>query len=368
VITLDSALTAVLLRGHTRISRLSSLDPLTLATVRTWDLDERIVVGGSFSRDRTRQVRGTSSLSLVDRDGTLAPREIGDHFYAGSIVRYEVGIGGTYIPLATHVIDSHSGRMTGSLDISGQDRLSLALQDFGEVATGDAGERVGTVIRRWLAPVLGDDDALWSVDDGGRGLGTLTTAAEDDERLARAAQLAVDFGLELYADRSGVIVIRPLPDPVTATSVMTYTPGPLSTLIALERSGSAHPYNRFIVVGESLDPARPAVRGEYRITNPAHPLHEDRIGLRTAPVLRSSDITEQDVANARAYVGLQEASSVEEAVSIELVPDPRLDEGDVLTVEEARSGAIGRYRIDSINMPATLGAMSITATRTRSLV
>jgi hypothetical protein len=367
--TVPDTVATALARTHdvrVRLHLLAGIDDFTVT--RTWDDDDRIITGGSVSLDRSRQVRGTSTLTLVNADGVLTPIDLGDPFAGRSLLRIERGIraGGTvtWIPLATHVIDRPRTSMFGSLSLGLNDRLWLAQQAFGEPLTLDAGMPVATAVRALLGPVLGDDDALWVTDDDGHEIGAPVIVAEDDQRLDRAVALCTDFALELLTDRLGRVVIRPKADPMSEVSVLTLEHG--RTLVGHEVEMRAQPYNRFVVIGEPLTGS--VIRSVANVTDPTSPLHADRIGLIVAPPHRSADITTQFQADEVAYAGLVEAALVETEAVSELVPDPRLDEGDVVTLAEPLTASSGAFRIERIDHPVTTGGMRLTATRTRSLL
>ncbi|CAN5611474.1 hypothetical protein BH23CHL8_BH23CHL8_18840 [soil metagenome] len=360
---------SALATGYTAHARLSALaganDP---AVVRTWEAGEAIIISGSVQLDRTRQVRGTSSLDLADHRGQLVPRDVVDTFADRSLLRVERGIevGGNvaWVPLATYVVDRSRGSMAGRLALSGQDRLTLAQQAFGEPLTLDTGMRVGDAIRAWLEPVLGTDDELWGIDDGSLELGAPVTVSEDDQRLDRAMALAADHALELLTDRTGRVVLRPKVDPTTAAAVLSIERG--RTILGHEREVRAIPVNRAVAIGDPLTGR--VYRGVAEVTDPASPLHPDRIGLLVAPPHRSSAIASQYQADQVAWQLLIESALVEEETVTRLLADPRLDEGDVVILTEPHTATSGSYRVDRLDMPVLGGEMSITATRTRSLL
>ncbi len=368
--TVNNAIATALRTTHSPRARLLILNGIDdLSVARTFDEADGVLVGGDVSLDRTRQVRGTSTLLLANETGVLSPTAFGDSFYGRSLVRIQRGIvlaSGTtgWVTLATHVVDRPRSSMNGQLSVSCNDRLWLAQQPFGEPSTLDVGMRVGDAIHAWLDPVVGADAALWNVDDGGQELGVPVIVSEDDDRLDRATSLANDHALELLTDRQGRVVLRPRADPTTAASVLTIESG--VSMLDHERELRAMPVNRAHAIGEPLTGI--VYRGVAEVTDTSSPLHRDRIGLVTAPPYRSAAIATQFQADAVAYQRLLELALVDSETVTRILPDPRIDEGDVVTLSESVTSTSGKHRIDRVVHPITMGDTSIVATRTQGLL
>ena len=369
--TVDAALAAALLTSHTPCARLSWLDA-SGAVLAAWEgragSRRAKLTAGTVAYDRTSSVRRRASVTLENRDGALSPQAPGDAFFSGERFRVERGaiIGGmaAYVQLFEgHVVDFRADA-AGTLTVDGEDPLTLCAQPFGDVTSVSAGTRATDAVVALLAPVLGDSSA-WSLDDGGRTTPDRAWTAED-ERLASTWQLMADLGLELFCDRSGQVVLRPIPDPTTATSVRTVTrlPG-VGTMLTGSRSGARLPYNRVVVIAEHEDGT--ILRSQADVTDTSSPIHSSRIGLRVAPVYRSAQIPDQASANAVANAKLIEYSLYADTVATDLVPDPVLDEQDVIDLSEPVTGADDLYRIDQITHPVVTGTMSITASKVLSV-
>lgn len=365
----STGLRAALDGSHKPVSRLVALYP-DRTERQVWDSSSGLLLPGSAIRDRRREVRGTFSGGLADLTGSLAPRVPGDLFATGSLIRVERGalLGATaaYVPLFTGVVTSARPTMSGQMAIAAEDRLSLAQQSFGEVVTLDPALRGWEAVYAILYPVLGGDALQWMLDDGGRTLGIVRAYAEDDDRLASAMTIARDLACELYSDRMGATIMRPVPDPTSLPTARTYqrVPG-VAMLLDLERELSGTPYNRSVAVSERTD--GPTFRGVAEVTDPASPLHRDRLGYVRTTFLRSAQIATPDQAAAVARTQLWDRGLYEVSIGAVVIPDPTIDEGDVSLFVEPIAGANDRQLLDSVTYPLLQGTMSLSSRRVRAL-
>jgi hypothetical protein len=181
----------------------------------------------------------------------------------------------------------------------------------------------------------------WVVDGTAieRTLGSDVPVLPTDSRLDVALRLARAVGCEMYDDRIGRIVVRARQDPATQETARTMT-----LPVSLDRGFSRPPVN-----AQGVE-ASPGVGEPFyileEITDPGHPWHKDRIGLRMAPMIRSDAIPDPDAARA--------------LTSTEQVRHLDLDEGDVVAREEAITGTSGRYVIQSISYPIASAEVRIT--------
>ena len=370
MLDIDAAIAAALLTSHTPCARVSALDPSGFV-LASWEgrvgSRRAKLTAGTVSYDRTSSVRRRASVTLENRDGALSPQAPGDLFFSGARFRVERGLvldTAVYLQLFEGYVVDFRADAAGTLTVDGEDPLTLCAQPFGDVASVSAGTRATDAAVALLSPVLGDSSA-WSLDDGGRTCPDRAWTSED-ERLASTWQLMADLGLELFCDRHGQVVLRPIPDPTTAAAVRTVARSPgVATLLTGSRAGSRLPYNRAVVIAEHEDGT--ILRAQADVTDTSSPIHASRIGLRVAPVYRSAQIPDQASANAVANAKLIEYSLYADTVATDLVPDPVLDEQDVIDLSEPVTGADDLYRIDQITHPVVTGTMSITASKVLSV-
>lgn len=367
----SGALAAALLTSHTPCARVSALDAAGAISAR-WEgrVGSRTakLTGGTVTYDRTSSVRRRASIVLENKDGTLSPQVPGDPFFSGARCRIERGaiIGGAalYLVMFEGVVTNFRAEASGTLSVDGEDPMTLCAQPFGDGASVSAGTRASDAVVALLGPVLGDATD-WSLDDGGQTCPDRAWTA-DDERLASVWQLMADLGLELFSDRHGLPVLRPIPDPTTAAAVRTVArlPG-TATLLSGSRAGTRLPYNRVVVIADHEDGTQHIAVSD--VTDPASPIHASRIGLRVAPVYHSAEIPDQAAANAVANARLIEYALYADTMAGDLVPDPVLDEGDVVVFDDPISGAGDAYRIDQVTHPVVGGSMSMTASKVLSV-
>lgn len=362
-----SEFAAAILGRHVPRARLSALDPG--GSVReVWEDRSAVLIGGTAGYDRTRHVRRACALTLANPTGSLSPQRPGDLFFGGARLLVERGVvigrAVAWAPLFSGVVTSFRAGMDGRLDVSGEDPFAHLAQPMGDVISVEAGMTGAQALAHlWedvLEPLCGPA-STWSLDDGGRTVGHRDWL-EDDERLRAGVELMADLGLEVFADRRGIPILRPIPDPTAAATVRTFEQASgVASMTDLARSSSRRPYNRSIAISDSPD--REAFRGVAEVTDPSSPVHRDRIGLQTGPIHRSAQMPDQASTNAVALARLIEFALYQDAVGGSAVPDPTLDEGDVVAFVEPVSGASDRYRLDSVTHPVLQGAMSLESTK-----
>jgi hypothetical protein len=145
-----------------------------------------------------------------------------------------------------------------------------------------------------------------------------------------------------------------------------FVPGDTATLLTLVRSTTSRVFNRQVV--ESNAPGGPSVRVVMDVSDPASPIHQDRIGLHPAPVFRSAQLPDVAAGIVVARARLTEHVLRADAVAGTAIPDRLLNAGDVVTFEEPVTGTSGRYRLNTVTQPVVLGSMPFTAGRVVPLV
>ena len=215
--------------------RLHSLTP-GFAIRHTWEAADWILTDVQVTSERTRTPRTTGSLDMANIGGLLSPRQPGDLFYTGELLRVEIGsavnLGFAWVPLGTLVVTSATPQMDGSLSVECEDPTWLLQQQLGETITIGAGTAADVALRRLWEGYL-PPGTTWQLDAGGRTVGTDRVWIESDNRLDAGLSLMSDLGLEVYADRLGSIIlgpaqIRPAP-PSWPCSTRCRGPGPSST-------------------------------------------------------------------------------------------------------------------------------------------
>lgn len=162
-------------------------------------------------------------------------------------------------------------------------------------------------------------------------------------------QLAIAAGCEAFYDVSGTWLFRPEPQ-VLDPAVVTLSEGPGCTILEMDREYTPGP-NGVIITGESSF-AGP-VRGEAFDLNPSSPTYwygpyGQRPVWETHPLAITSTI-----ANRIARTRLLQLSGAGEQVTLRMIPDASLQEGDVVHLRRARSGLDDLLMLQSGDVPLT---------------
>lgn len=357
---LQASLAATLATTHAAVTRLVILTQ-DLRVRRTFDLERRIVLDGSVTTDRTRDVRRAASLGLSNKDGSLSPLLADDLLAEGSVVRIETGAmvrdgDQLHVPLVTGFVTGCRVRMsTARIDLVVESFMSALAQEAGEGMTLQAGTTVPDVLQRLWSPVL--PWVAWDIDPRTqeRTLGSDIPVLPGDDRLQVGMRIATDLGVEVFDDREGAIVVRVRADPTTLAPVRTIT-----LPLDLDREVGRRPVNAQPV--EATPGEDETLWVVEHVDDPASPIHRSRIGLRMAPVIRSDSIPDPDTARAVARRWLAARALSQDRATIDL---PRrhidLDEGDVIEAAERITGASGRWIIDSVTYPVVQGQVQASA-------
>jgi hypothetical protein len=350
--TLDATLAAVLASGApTMLVRLVALDA-HLTETASFALSAQAVTSGSATADLARDARRSASLEVT----ATVPATM---LVQGSVLRIETGAlvasGPAYVPLVTGFVTAGNVSMSSGLtSVTVESFLSACRQEAGVTIHLPMGMTLVTALHTLIDPVLPFVD--WVVDGTAieRTLGSDVPVLPTDSRLDVALRLARAVGCEMYDDRIGRIVVRARQDPATQETARTMT-----LPVSLDRGFSRPPVN-----AQGVE-ASPGVGEPFyileEITDPGHPWHKDRIGLRMAPMIRSDAIPDPDAARALARSWLAgRMLRADELTSTEQVRHLDLDEGDVVAREEAITGTSGRYVIQSISYPIASAEVRIT--------
>lgn len=356
--------------SHRRVARVALLDSSLVAQSYLAG-----VVDGSVTIASDR--RRSCSLSIADTDGTLAPSTSADPLYPNRLIRVDRGVvvGGAeeWVSLGVFAIDRPSvtvGPAATSLGIQAQDRLKFALKSSFTVPTRyDAGIAIGTVIAAIAADAgMGSFNRF---DDGGKSLAADRAFETGDNRVDAMRAISHDYGLDLYVDADGYLVmtaeltIATLPD-----TSFVFERGADAVMLGVTKDlNDDRLYNHVLVVGEASDMV--PINAEARDLNPDSPAYDptdgsgpigDRLYTYSSAMIRNIDQA-QEVANAL----LLSVALIEESISVQSMVNPALEVGDVIGVIEARSRTNDLYLIDGLTIPLDKGAMGLTSKKVRPL-
>lgn len=189
-----------------------------------------------------------------------------------------------------------------------------------------------------------------------------------DERTSFVTDMAKDGSLDVGFDAAGEFRIRrqPMLDP--ASSVWIYRTGEASNINSAERE---RPFDRYFntVIVQPLDESQAWDQQVVQISDPAHPLHPSKVGV--VPFFYKS-ATANDNAEALQVAAsiLAQVTGVTETVNLDVLGNPGLEVGDVITIAHDKTdtdpGFAAFHIIDSFQLDLKSGGMSL-ATRSSAL-
>lgn len=161
-------------------------------------------------------------------------------------------------------------------------------------------------------------------------------------------ELAQAIGYETYFDPTGMFVFRPVPDPSTGDPVWEFDENvnPLVSEASRELSDD-QTFNHVIVIGQSTSTAN-AVSAEAQDTNPNSPTYILGPYGQVTERLTFSLITSQDQAQDAADAILRNSIGASDTVTLEVVPQPALEPGDIIKINCANVRVNGNYMVNSM--------------------
>lgn len=161
-------------------------------------------------------------------------------------------------------------------------------------------------------------------------------------------ELAQAIGYETYFDPNGVFVFRQVPDPSTGDPVWEFNEdvNPLVSEAQRELSDE-QTFNHVIVIGQSTS-SENAVSAEAQDTNPNSPTYILGPYGQVTQRLTFSLITSQDQAQDAANAILNNSLGASDTVTLQVVPQPALEPGDIVKVKCGDVNVDGNYMINSM--------------------
>lgn len=359
---------AAISRSHRVVSRVE----LRAGDVVVADSSRLRVLSGSVKFDQAAAVRRTCEVQIQapeDLVPTFVRRTALDPFghelrlWRGIDYRLTSGTAGPeYVPLGvfrvevTAVTDGPAGDSVVTL--SGYDRSDAISRSTYERPYAIPS---GTNLADAIAAIVADRSSLPTTPQMILAAVTETTPLHLLEEGADpwtdgVQQLAIAAGCEAYFDVTGTFVLRPEPQ-VLEPAAVTLAEGDDCTILELDREYTPG-FNGVIVTGESSF-AGPT-RGEAFDLNPSSPTYwygtyGRRPKWETHPLAITSPIAAR-IARTR----LLQESGAGEVVTLRMIPDASLSEGDVVHLRRERSGLDDLLMLQSGEIPLTHdGAMPV---------
>lgn len=394
---LSAAAQAALSKTH-EVALLASV--YSSAGVWLADLD---IIAGQVAEDETAATRRTCAVTLATT--SLVPAAATDllHPLSGNELYLYRGVklsgvdntnpaarqsGGTLAPLGIFrlttpkIIDSGNQLL---ITLTGNDRSwEIARRSWTGPYTAAAGQTVGAAIQaiinsRWTGPALTYNFSPSTVTvPAGTVLGVqFTSSGVQNESgstsggnnpWADCVALAKSAGCELFFDRQGVVVMRPIPTPGTLPSVLDFVEGDTCTMTQLERTLDETTFrNEVVLIGlgtrvtnpdGSTSPGAPVV---YTASS-TDPVYGPGGSLGARPAfITDQTVADSGAAEIAANAQLPLVQGALDDTAFQAVCNPALDAGDTIFLQRARMEVSGTYIPSKVTHPLDMtSAMQVT--------
>jgi hypothetical protein len=219
-----------------------------------------------------------------------------------------------------------------------------------------SGGKVGDVIRDMLESRLPGLQYNFQPTNATVPGATLGTSADNDP-WDDAVKIARADGMDLYFDAAGVVTLRRIPDPDQDTVVRVFTDDENSVVTSFRReTDSSTLYTGVIVYSEGSEIDQP-IRVE---------VWRENAFVKIPYFFPTGLIQTEEQAIATGQSLLRRVGKPELSVTLTAVPDPRLEDGDVVRVKRERSKLDDTFVVSGIDMPLDAESeMSVTTDKRR---
>lgn len=320
------------------------------------------VTGGSVRVDRSADVRRTCELTVVGVPRDLVPSSrrrspldiYGNELVVSQGVRYGDGSVemvplGVFVIVDSRVVDTADGV---AVTVRGEDRAGRIdrAKFLSPWATAD-GTTIADAITALASDRLPGIEVSMQLSAGGVTVPTHVVEEQASPWADGLAALAEAAGGEVFIDRVGRLVARDVPDLSGLPATWQMAEGEGCTVTALERgfSTTAGGVNAVVVVGESVQTI--PVRGVALDLDPESPTYYyGPFGPR--PVWEQTPLaTTNEQAQLIAEARGRDLFGCTEQVRVSCVPNPAIDEGDLVHVRRLRSDFDDVLVVDSYTLP-----------------
>ncbi|MFD8496347.1 DUF5047 domain-containing protein [Amycolatopsis sp. NPDC059657] len=318
-------------------------------------LEDLPISGGQVDSDATSQVRRTGQITADPRFWNRSPGQLLSPFGSAVQIYYGIGLRSgdfEYVPLAYLSIDESSRERP----VDGGADIPVKLVDFSQRVAEDRfdaptqtvdGATAVAEIARLVRDTLGPGIAL--VDLTGSTQIAPVIEIERERWADGVEKLADAIAGEAFFDQINRLTVRPQPtlaDP-PAWSIRTGPGGNLLRITdTLSRDGV---YNRFIASGQRSDGAEP-VYAVSTDTDPASPTYWGGPFGKKSRFMTSPLLTDEDQCQAAADAQRERGRGVSASISMKVVVNPALADGDVLDVQDDDAGRSLQI-IDKLSTP-----------------
>lgn len=347
------------------------------------------VIAGQMIEDETAARRRTCTATLATT--TLVPAQAGDllHPLSGNELRLYRGVtlpgvppsalpGGTLAPLGVYRMSTPVIADTGNnltITVNGNDRSAeIARSKWAGPYVPTAAQNIAVAIQtilnaKWTGPPLTYNFSPTTVTvAAGTILGVQFTSSGvttesgstsgGNDPWADCVALAKSAGCELFFDRQGIVVMRPVPQPGSAAAAFAFEEGVTCTMIALSRTLDETVFaNQVIFVGTgatvtntdgSLSPGAPVV-ATASSTDPI--LGPSGVNGPIPDIVVDDTVATSPAATAAATAQLPLSLATLDSTAFAAACNPALDAGDTLGLIRARMRVSGTYIASAVTVP-----------------
>ena len=338
---------------------------------QTEKLKELYPNSGSITIDARRDVRRSCSIELVDQDGTLTPTasnlELAPYGNELRIFRgIDYGDGtsdevqlGVFAIVETNIIYGDSGT---TINITADDRAKTIQQrpfttPYGVGPSLNMVDSMINIVRdRFPGLANATTSTTYVTPSGTRILGS----GQNSNPWADVQDIAFAIGQEAYFDNLGQFATSPVPSLDATNYVAAFTDESDGVTISIDRTFTLEGiHNGVLLTAEGTHLPLP-LTVEIWDDDATSPFN------RTGPVgergesISSSWILTQNQCTAAALSEYQAVRG--QAITITIVPDPRIDVRDIIKITATDLGIDTTAIIDTIEIPFDIsGSMTITA-------
>jgi hypothetical protein len=310
------------------------------------------VIGGNVSVDANRKTRRQTSLTLQDPSGNLVPDEVNDLLqpYSGHQIQLWRGISwrdgteelfplGTFEPYNPRTSDTGDS-LEITLDAYDRSKLISRIR-WRNPYVIPSGGNVGTVIREALETRIPGMQYNFQPTNS-TVPGAILGPTADHDPWEDLVKIAASDGMELFFDARGVCVLRSIPDPDKDMVTKIFDDGENSVVTSFRRENDASKmYTGIIVYSESSELPKP-IRVE---------VWRKDTDLRIPYFLPTGLIQNEAQARATGAALLRRVGRAEFSCEITAIPDPRIEDGDVVRVTRERARLDNPFVISGITIP-----------------
>ncbi|MGI5404129.1 DUF5047 domain-containing protein [Streptomyces sp. CA-135486] len=313
---------------------------------------------GSVTVDRKSKTRRSLSLTVADPSylpwAELDPLAVyGQQLVVSRGIRYPNGTT-EVVPLGTFRIDEPQGDVRmGPVTLTGKSMECALIDDKFEVPTSTRGLSNCVDAMTFLIQQTLPTAAIVNLTAGARNPScAIVTWDAGADRWDAVTQIATSMQAEIYVDALNRFVIVDIPNVLSSPAAWDVAEGEGGALISSGRQMSRTAvYNAVVASGENTAGTTPPVSAVARDTDPSSPTRWGGPFGKVTKRISSGLWTTVSACTAAANSALFDAIAPNVQTSVDSLPNPALEAGDVIRVTHV--GRKELYLLQSLTIPLT---------------